>query len=201
MSVNNPDEWSQFRLWLNAQLEWLRCVEPQKDCRLLEEARGLFPAIGEEDGATRAVAELERLADKAWSAEGTTMLRHYLGYALVSRAVEVRRMLGPGGVVIVEGIADRVLALDTCDSELDEFAAALKKPKQARETRATPVFALLLVVLGVVPVVVGGLLRNGPLLSVGALLTLVLLCAFAWLLRATGAHRGARRPAHLGTGR
>jgi len=196
MTVNNPDEWSEFRLWLNAQLEWLRCVEPQKDCRLLEEARELFTKVGEADGATRAVAELERLAGKAWSAEGTTMLRHYLGYALASRAVEVRRTLGPGGVVIVEGIADRILALDTCDSELDDFATALKKPKQVKETRATPVFALLLVVFGVVPVVVGGLLHSGPLVSVGVLLSVVLLGALVWLLRATG-----RRPAHLSTGR
>jgi hypothetical protein len=201
MAVNNPDEWSEFRLWLNAQLEWLRCVEPQKDCRLLEEARGLFTTIGEADGATRAVAELERLAEKAWSAEGTTMLRHYLGYALAARAVEVRRMLGPGGVVIVEGIADRILALDTCDSELDEFATALRKREQVREARTTPVFVLLLVVLGVVPVVVGGLLRSGPLVSIGVLLSVVLLCAFVWLLRATGAHRGARRPTHLSAGR
>jgi hypothetical protein len=201
MSVNNPDEWSEFRLWLNAQLEWLRCVEPQADCRLLEQARDLFPPIGQPDGATRAVAELERLIGKAWSAEGAVMLRHYLGYALAARAVEVRRTLGPGGVVVVEGFAERILGLDTCDSELDEFAAALKKPRQVKETRATPVFVVLLVVLGVVPVVIGVLLGSGTVVSVGVLLSVVLLCAFTWLLRATGAHRSARRHAHLGTGR
>ncbi|HEX6341862.1 hypothetical protein [Umezawaea sp.] len=171
----------------------------------MEQARALFPAIGEEDGATRAVAELERLVEKAWSAEGTTMLRHYLGYALATRAVEVRRMLGPGGVVIVEGIADRILALDTCDSELDDFAVALKRRNRAREPRtgqrAVPAFAALLLVFGVVPLVAGGLLGSGPLVSVGVLLSVVLLCAFAWLLRTTGAHRGVRRPAHLSTGR
>jgi hypothetical protein len=198
MTVNKPDEWSEFRIWLNAQLEWLRCVEPQADLRLLEQARALFPAIGEADGATRAVAELERLADKAWSAEGTTMLRHYLGYALAARAVEVRRMLGPGGVVIVEGLADRILALDTCDSELDEFAEGLKRraaPSEARAGRlAVPLFAALLLVFGVVPVVVGGLLGSTTLMSLGTLLAAALVAASVWVLRATSAHR---RPAHL----
>ncbi len=201
MPVNNPDEWSEFRLWLDAQLEWLRCVEPQADFRLLEQARGLFSSLCENGGATRAVAELERLVDVAWSDEGTTMLRHYLGYALAARAVEVRRMLGSGGVVIVEGIADRILALETCDSELDDFAETLKGRPTAGEARtghrAVPAFAVLLLVFGVIPVVAGGLLGSTTLLSLGTLLAVVLVSAFAWLLRTTGAHRTARRPAHL----
>jgi len=195
MTVNKPDEWSDFRLWLNAQLDWLRCVEPQADRRLLEQARELFQSIGDADGATRAVTELERLADKAWSAEGTTMLRHYLGYALAARAVEVRRMLGPGGVVIVAGIADHILALETCDSELDEFALALKvRPEAPTGQRAVPTFALVLLVVAVIPVVVGGLLGSMVLVSLGALLVVVLVASYAWLLRATGAHRADRGP-------
>jgi hypothetical protein len=198
MPVNNPDEWSEFRLWLNAQLEWLRSVEPQADRGLLDKARALFRSIGEPDGATRAVTELERLAGKAWSAEGTATLRHYLGYALAVRAVEVRRLLGPGAVVVVEGIADRIIALDTCDSELDEFAEGLRRGREIREHRANlpavPVFAVLLLVFGVVPVVAGGLVGNTALLATGGLLTVVLAACLAWLLRTTRAHR---RPAHL----
>ena len=194
MSVNNPDEWSEFRLWLSAQLEWLRSVEPQADFRLLDQARALFEDISEEGGATRAVAELERLAKVAWSAEGATMLRHYLGYALVARAVEVRRMLGPGGVVIVEGLAERVLALETCDSELDDYATALKRRSEPRHAKsgqlAVPTFA-------VVPVVTGGLLGSRVLVVLGLLSAVALVAAFTWVLRATGAHRADRRPAHL----
>lgn len=198
MTVNKPDEWSVFRMWLNAQLEWLRSVEPQADLRLLEQARALFPAIGEEDGATRAVAELERLAGRAWSAEGTAMLRHYLGYALAARAVEVRRTVGLGGVVVVEGIADHILALETCDSELDEFAESLRRGREIRDHRpglpAVPVFAVLLVVFGLVPIVVGGLVGSTALMGVGTLLAVVLAAVLAWLLHSTKAHR---RPAHL----
>jgi len=201
MSVNNPDEWSEFRLWLSAQLEWLRSVEPQADFRLLDQARALFEDISEEGGATRAVAELERLAKVAWSAEGATMLRHYLGYALVARAVEVRRMLGPGGVVIVEGLAERVLALETCDSELDDYATALKRRSEPRHAKsgqlAVPTFAVVLLVFAVVPVVTGGLLGSRVLVVLGLLSAVALVAAFTWVLRATGAHRADRTPAHL----
>ena len=152
------------------------------------------------DGATRAVAELERFAGKAWSAEGAATLRHYLGYALAARAVEVRRTLGPGAVVIVEGIADHILALETCDSELDEFAEGLRRGRETRDHRtglpAAPVFAVLLVVFGLAPVVTGGVVGSTPLIALGSLLTVVLAASLGWLLHATRAHR---RPTHLAT--
>ncbi|WP_106195100.1 hypothetical protein [Umezawaea tangerina] len=166
----------------------MHSVEPQTDFRLVEQARGLFPTIYEPGAPARAVTELERLAKSAWSAEGTALLRHYLGYALAVRSMEVRGLIGDSGVVIVERLADRILALETCDPELDEFAEELlgrrEEPKARNTHRAVIAFTALLLVFGVAPVVTGGLMGSPTLMGSGALLAAVLVAAFAWQYRA-----------------
>ncbi|WNV90160.1 hypothetical protein [Umezawaea sp. Da 62-37] len=162
-------------------------MEPQTDFRLVEQARAIFPKIYEPGAPAHAVVELERLAKSAWSAEGTALLRHYLGYALAVRSMEVRGLIGDSGVVIVERLADRILALDTCDPELDQFAEELlgrgEEPKPRNSHRAVFAFACLLLVFGVVPVVTGGLMGSATLVGSGALLAVFLVAAFAWQYR------------------
>ncbi|MET1073108.1 MAG: hypothetical protein ABWY11_10730 [Umezawaea sp.] len=154
----------------------------------MEQARALFPTIYDPGVPARAVTELERLAKAAWSAEGTALLRHYLGYALAVRSMEVRGLIGDSGVVIVERLADRILELETCDPELDQFAEELlgrrEEPKARNGQRAVFAFACLLLVFGVVPVVTGGLMGSATLVGSGALLAVVLVAAFAYQYRA-----------------
>jgi Flp pilus assembly protein TadB len=138
------------------------------------------------------VDHVERLLAMAWSAEGEELLRHYLGYALAARTVEVRGVTVDGALAILdrtqletcEQLARRIHRLDTADQALDNFAADLlarldyAQRWQWGGAKAVLAFLGLLLLLGVLPVVGGGLLNSTPAVMFGALVGALIVFVF-----------------------
>ncbi|GAA0599589.1 hypothetical protein GCM10010174_13990 [Kutzneria viridogrisea] len=131
--------------------------------------------------ADTAIAELEVLAR---TRPGDPVVGYYLALALIARTVEVRTE-GRGGQLVIstqyqldtcDWLAGRVLASGTEDAQLIAAAKALQaEVRQGRELvwseqRPTLVLAGLVLLLGVVPVLLGGLLASVPLLVAGLVL-------------------------------
>jgi hypothetical protein len=205
MSVNKPDEWNEFRKWFGARVDELHHIESHADSLLIDRARAEFSGIFESGAAAQAVDHLERLLAMAWSAEGAALLRHYLAYALAARTVEVRDVTRDGTLAFVERsqleacerLARSIQRLETDDPDLEDFAAdLLDRLAEGQRWRWSGVkaalsFAGLVVLLGVLPVVCGGLLDSTPTVMFGALVGAVLVFVFVvrhrkqrWLLDA-----------------
>jgi hypothetical protein len=192
MSVNKPDEWNEFRQWFGAGVDELHRIESHADSLLIDRARAQFSGIFESGAAAAAVDHLDRLLAMAWSAEGAVLLRHYLAYALAVRTVEVRGVTRDGALVIVERsqleacehLAHRIQRLETGDPELEGFAADLLDRLEEGQrwqwtgARAALGFTGLVLLLGVLPVVGGGLLSSAPTVVFGALVGAVLVFVF-----------------------
>ena len=128
--------------------------------------------------AQTAIAELQVLAN---TRKGDPVVGYYLAVTLLARTVEVR-VDAPGGRLVIadaeqlatcEDLARRIAVSGTDDPQL--LAAARELLEEARtgrdwvwtDTRAAIVLAVLIGLLGVVPVILGGALGSWPIFLVG----------------------------------
>lgn len=184
MSVNTPNECQQLQAWLN---ERIRALPPHE----------LLTGVPAADVSDIQVTGLEALV-------GREPVEEHLVVALAARSVLLRSVTAHGGVVMVEHeqltgcerIAKRILELRP-DPDMEAFARdLLARVEDSRRwvwvgQSALPVSVAAVLVLGLLPVVLGG--ANGHVPSVvfgvlvGAVLTFALVVRHrrqVWLVRA-----------------
>jgi tetratricopeptide (TPR) repeat protein len=198
------DVYAARRDWARAadQFERALLVAPLSVLAVL----GLAMVRAATGAAAMAVAELRVLAG---TRPGDPVVGYYLAEALIARTVEVRGE-APGGRLVIqnvdqfdacEDLARQVLACGTDDVELVSAAESLLAETRSGHILAwtdgnmTMVFAVLVVVLGVAPVLVGGLFGSLPVVVAGVVVggALVFWLYFryrrpVWQIRANRTH-------------